>query len=469
MSLSRILGTLLLLSVFSLKVQAQTATVTWGTVYQKIEGFGAYDDGQYGINLTPAQLDQVFSTTATPGAGLSLLRTQVPDGGSNHPGNCSSIGTGCSVTITDLQGAIARGAKVWATSWSPPASLKSNGSVICNTGSGNASLNASSYSAFATWQSNYIASLSAVGIPLYVISVQNEPDYCPTTYEGAVWTAAQFDTYVKTNLGPTLAANGQSGVKIMMPETGHSNELSSYADTAFTDSAALAYLSIAATHDYDYDSSTGGFQINLSQSTYPNAQSDGKELWETEVFGQISGNSGTYDPSITDALGWAQNIHSWMVNANANAWHWWTITGPETDNEALYGTDQTTPAKRLWAIGNYSRFVRPGFVRIDATATPQAGVLVSAYKQTSSGNFAIVVINHNASSVSQGFSLVGFTTSSVAPWITSASLNLIQQSNMSVSGNSFSYTLPADSVTTFVGVAGGAAPSPPADLKVTVQ
>src|SRR6202020_2091074 len=85
---------------------------------------------------------------------------------------------------------------------------------------GPASLNAGSYSAYATYLSNYIASLSSLqNIHLYALSVQNEPDYCPTSYDGANWTAANFDTFIKNNLGPTLAANGQSAVRIMMPES----------------------------------------------------------------------------------------------------------------------------------------------------------------------------------------------------------------------------------------------------------
>jgi glucuronoarabinoxylan endo-1,4-beta-xylanase len=472
MNLFRVLVSFLFVLAFSWTVQAQTATVTWGNTHQTIDGFGAYSDEQ--SIFTSAQADQLFSITANPGAGLSLLRTQVPNGDSTQPGDCTSVGTGCSRTVTNLQMAVARGARVWAASWSPPASMKSNGSVICNNNNtGASSLNASSYQAFANWQSNYIGSLSLLGISLYAISPQNEPDYCPTYYEGASMSAAQFDTYVKDNLGPTMAAAGQTSTLILMPETSDCANLAGHADTAFTDSAAMAYLGIAACHDYDYDASTGGKQINLSQSAYSDASNHGKKYWETEVFGQVAGNSGSYDPSITDALAWAQQIHNWMTVANANAWHWWTVFAGGSDNESLYGTDRTTPAKRLWAIGNFSRFVRPGFVRIDATSAPQSGVLVSAYKQISSGNFAIVVINRNASSVSQEFSLAGFTSSSVTPWITSASLNLSQQSSVSVSESSFTFTLPADSITTFVGVAGNGAtnttPNPPSNLKAVVQ
>ena len=89
-----------------------------------------------------------------------------------------------------------------------------------------------------------------------------------------------------------------------------------------------------------------------------------------------------------------------------------------------------------YMLGNYSKFVRPGFYRIDATHTPQSGVLVSAYKTSSTGALVIVVINQNTYNVSESFALDGATASSVTPWITSASFDLVQQSDVSVSGGS---------------------------------
>ena len=102
-------------------------------------------------------------------------------------------------------------------------------------------------------------------------------------------------------------------------------------------------------------------------------------------------------------------------------------------------------------MGNFSKFVRPGYVRIGTTASPVGGVSISAYKDPSTGKFAIVAINHNGSNVVLNFKLNGFTASSVTPWVTSSSLNLAQQTSITVGGSAFTATLPASSVTTFVG------------------
>ncbi len=432
-----------------LSVQAQTATVTGGKTYQVIDGFGASD--MFGSTLSSANADLFFSTKT--GVGFSLLRTEIPDDGS-----CSTVNANCAGATGDMALATARGARIWSTALSPPASMKSNGTTVCNPGSG--ILNDASYSAYATYLSNYIASVQAKGFTLLGISIQNEPDYCPT-YDGALMSAAQFDRFLSSNLGPTIASAEQTAVKVIMPETSEWARLSSYANTTFGDSKASDYVGIVASHDYDHFNCSG----NPSGCEYATAQSLGKHLWETEAS-----SFGTCDGSIGDALTWARDINDWMTVANANAWHyWWLINeGGSGDNEGLICKNGTV-RKAIYAMGNYSKFVRPGYYRIDATPTPQSGVSVSAYSNASTGTFVIVVINQNGTEVLQPFSLNELNASTVTPWVTSANLNLVAQSDVAVTGAAFSYPLPAESVTTFVGVVGPNAANPPSNLRAKVQ
>ena len=441
----------LLLLFFAPHIQAQTATIYWNNEDQVVDGFGASD--MFGGTLTSAQADLFFSTTA--GVGLSLLRTEIPD-----DGTCSSVNATCAGATGDMALASARGARIWSTELSPPASMKSNGTTVCNPGSG--VLNDASYGAFAAYLSNYVASVQGQGFTLLAISIQNEPDNCPT-YDGALMSAAEFDTFIKNNVGPTMASAGQTAVQLIAPETSEWRRLPSYANAVFGDPSAASYVSIAASHDYDRFNCSG----NPSGCAYLPAQSLGKHLWETEVSG-----FGTCDGSIGDALTWAKDINDWMTVANANAWnYWWLINNGGTgDNEGLICTNGTV-RKALYAMGNYSKFVRPGYYRIDATPTPQSGVSVSAYKNSTSGDLVIVVINQNRSNVSQSFTLSGAAASSVTPWITSGTLNLAEQSAVSVNEGSFTFSLPAYSITSFVGntTAGSAAVQPPTNLITTVQ
>src|ERR1700683_680471 len=409
--------------------EAQTATVTWSHVDQIIDGFGASTADE---TLTPAQFTFFFSTG--PGdIGLSLLRTEVPDDGS-----CTTVNATCAGQVTDTQLAIANGVRVWSTPWSPPASMKTNGSVDCTAGTGNGVLIPASYSAYATYLANYVKSLKSLyNINLYALSVQNEPDGCHS-YESTIWTAAQFDTFIKTNLGPTFASAGLSSTLIMMPETSHYTSLASFAGATMDDPAAAYYVGIIAWHDYDH----------VASVTNPYA-SQNKAYWETEASaapgtnGEASGPSlcgGCWDPSIQDALMWAQIVDDRIAVANANAWNWWVVFGDDNVNAGLVEGNSPVVSKRAYMLGNYSKFVWPGFHRIDETHTPQSGVLVSAYQNASTGDLVIVALNQNASSVSQSFTLNGAMVSSVTPWITSASLNLAAQSDVDVAGGSFTYS-----------------------------
>jgi glucuronoarabinoxylan endo-1,4-beta-xylanase len=459
---------LLALLSFPLAAQAQTgtATVNWIDVHQTIDGFGVFG-GNFGSSggFTTEQADFLFTTSA--GIGLSLMRTEVTTGG-GVAGNCSSISLSCAgPNVSSITAAATRGARVWAASWSPPASMKTNGSTICNTGSGSSSLSAGSYGAYATWLSNFIASVNThAGVSLYAISPQNEPDACPTNYDGAAWSGTSFHDFIKTNLFPTLAANGQGNVKIMLPEPGNWSAFAGFSDSCMNDSGCAADVGILAWHDY------------YNHPTITNPYSGNQRFWETEAsagpgYGPTL-NGGNFDPSIADGLLWAAIIHSRLVTSNANAWHWWRGVETFTDNEGLLNTNSSVnPSgvipKHTYVLGNWSKFVRPGWVRIGATANPVGEVSVSAYKDPNSGNFVIVAINQNGTAVPLNFVLNGFTAASVTPWVTSASLDLAQQPSISAGGGAFSSTLLASSVTTFVSKLSSTPVAPPTNLSVTVH
>lgn len=433
----------------TLTAYSQTATINAGTVYQTIDGFGAATH-QYTPPITGAQAALFFSPTS--GVGLSLMRSEVPDDGS-----CTTVNSACAgVELADMQKAAAYGVKIWSAPWSPPASMKTNGNIVCDTGSGSSSLAAGSYGAYATYLSNYIASAAQQGINIYGVSVQNEPDYCPNTYDGAIWSNQNLHDFILNNLGPTLAANGQSSVKIVMPESSQWAGFGSLASTTMNDPTVASKVGVLAFHGYD-------------NSTSISNPYSGPSFWQTEVSAAPGyGPSlcgGCWDPSMADALMWANIIQSNLTGAHVSAWHYWLLYSYDNYNSGLLNSSGAA-SKRLYALGNWSKFVRPGWVMIDATNSPQSGVQVSAFKNPSTGAFAIVAINSNGSSVSQLFTLNGISTSSVTPYVTDANNNLAGQSAISVSSSGFTATLNASSVTTFVAAASG--PGAPSNLTATV-
>ncbi len=449
---STVAVTSFLLLAGSIGVQGQTATVDWATVHQTIQGFGGYTAwapvGSYQSLL--------FNTL-----GYSLLRASLPTDDSCTPGPSASCGSGVSNT-SDMQYCISHGCKVWATVSSPPADMKTNGSTNCT--AVGATLVPGDYAAYATYMSNYIASLkNYYSVPLYAISADNEPDTCfngaqPNSAFSAM-SAANLDTFIKADLGPTLAANGQSGTLIMLPESSKYEPLTSYAGTCMADPSCASFVGITAYHDYDNPSSMS--------APYPSTK-----FWETETSGYPGGGpsltGGTWDPSIANAIMWARIVHINMVGG-ASAFHYFWYVDPldENTDSALINPSQAVPiAIRTYAIAQWAKFVRPGWVRVDATENPVAGVDVTAFTDPSTGDFAIVAVNENMSASAVNFSLGKSDSTSVIPYVTSATLSLSPQSTVSVSNDSFSYSLSAQSITTFVGSA--LVPSVPSGLSAKV-
>ncbi len=410
---------------------ARTTTVNWNDVRQPIDGFGG-SSADFIVSLTPAQADFFFTTS---GIGLTLLRTQIiPDlatcDAEFHTGGCgNSNGQTLDGELGTARLAVARGAIVFSTPWSPPGVYKSNGSF-----KNGGILLSSHYSDWARQIANYVTMMASHGVPIYAVSVQNEPDLA-TDYGSSKFTAQEIHDFVPY-LYSALHSAGAGSTRIMIAE--ESSWAFDLASVAMADPDVASKVDIIAAHGY-------GGRIQPSRT-------GSRRLWQTEVCSQ----SGTYEGSMTDGMNWALVIHKYLAIANVNAWVWWFLTdmprqGEGTDNGALTDINGNYP-KRAYVTGQWSKFVRPGWFRIGVSY--RLGPLrVTAFKDPESRSFAIVVVNPWRTAVAQIFSLNGFSTNSVTPWITSASHSLEEQAPVSVSGTSFKYTLSAVSVTTFSGVA----------------
>jgi len=342
-----------------------------------MDGFGA-SDAWHGA-LTDAQADLYFSPTS--GIGLSLLRMGIsPEGGTFSNWNNAKL-------------AIARGAKVWAAPWSPPANLKTTADL--NSGS----LRPDGYATWAATLASFASSFNAnVGTPLYAISAQNEPEFdTKHAYDMCLYSYPEMAAFVDQLGGAIAALKLPSPPKIIAPETSTWSNLWKYSAAIDADPVAHASVGIFASHQY------GGV------SRY---QPLGAPLWETE-----QSSFEAFDPSIVHALvvgGW---INEAITSGNVSAWHYWWLNGINDDNEGLIGRKgdfQLT--KRLFALGNYSRFVRPGWVRIGVDGGV-AGALVTAFKNPVSGDFAIVVVN-SGGATTRTFSITGAAGNAVSAYVT---------------------------------------------------
>lgn len=216
------------------------------------------------------------------------------------------------------------------------------------------------------------------------------------------------------------------------------------------DPEACKFVNIIATHQYDqsYTGSEPKFPPTEPEPVYPGAKLHGKEFWQTEV----SFIGGKPDPGMDWGLGTALLIHNAMIGGEVNAWIWWAFLNDWKDNEGLADFDGNSfiVNKRLWTFGNYSRFVRPGWVMIGATSNPATNVFVSAFKDPSTRKLAVVAINNTDAAVTLPTHFDGFSCASLTPWVTDSSFDLAEMAPVKTSSTGCSLTLLPKSVTSFI-------------------
>lgn len=397
------------------------ATIDFADVRQVIRGFGGSSAWITDLNAHPGMADRLFGNSGSQQIGLSILRARIDP--SPDPGNHANWAT----ELSNAQLAAARGARIIATPWSPPASMKTNGSV--NNGG---SLDPASYADYANYLQSFVLYMQDGGAPLYAISMQNESDFV-APYESCTWTGAQMNTWL-TNHAAVLTT------RLIMPEAVNftAGSLFALADPSLNDPPAAAHIDIVAGHLY-----------GTAPTPYPNAVSKNKEVWMTEHTIET--------PGLQGAIDLAREIHESMTVGNYNAYlYWWLqnwIVGNDSPFEAGLINDPALDleiTRKGYVLGQFAKFVRPDDVRTGTTANPSAGVYVSAYKDIADDRFVIVAINTGRNDVIQPFTVQNQAITQLTAYRTSAAENIEPLGTVALVAGGFSYTLPGLSVTTFV-------------------
>jgi glucuronoarabinoxylan endo-1,4-beta-xylanase len=402
--------------------------VNLGSLQQKITGFGV-SSAWAGNYADPSHAEYLWSTTK--GAGLTLLRLRYGDG------------------LGIAKSAASYGVTVWMTPWGTGTNGASAGPYTTAQTNPNGCTNNKSMpvltnptglaGALVTWVQN----AKAQGVPIYAVSAGNEPDSCGIN-DTTSYSATQLATWIET-LGPAMA---NIGVKVMAPETMNWYAFPSYYTAIKNNTKAYGYVDIFAGHRYGRGpDNTSPDVVAANKAILADTT---KEYWQTEVdTGTANG-----DPSgdgITSALLMAGQMHADLTVANLNAWHIWWLYNAAGNGGFLFDTTNKVWSKRLWVLGNYSRFVRPGYRRVSTSGTVPSGVMLTAYTNPTDGTVAIVAANKNTSATNVSLFITGAAPCSMTPYVTSSSDNLASKSAVAVSGSRFAFSLGAQSVTTFVG------------------
>jgi glucosylceramidase len=273
---------------------------------------------------------------------------------------------------------------LYASPWSPPAWMKTNDNMLRG-----GKLKPDCFQAWADCYVKFIKAYEAEGVPVWGISVQNEP-MATQTWESCIYTAEEERDFVKNFVGPTLAKAGLAGKKLIVWD--HNRDLLyQRASTLLNDPEAAKYIWGVGFHWYVNDAFEN---VKRVHEAFP-----GKNLIFTE---------GCNYPYSTDKLGewhWGENYGKSMVhdfNNGAVGWTDWNVLldekgGPNHVGNFCYAPVHKTAEGDLYYmnsfyyLGHFSKFVRPGAKRIIASSNRDK-LMTTAFVNPD-GKVAVIVLN----------------------------------------------------------------------------
>jgi len=373
--------------------------------YQTIEGFGAsFTDSSAWLirnRLDARQRSALLRDLFDPKSGLGLGLTRITIGASDFsrthysyddmpPGEVDPQLAKFSIAPAQVDVlpvvreamSINHALRVFASPWSAPGWMKTSGSMI------KGKLSPEYYDAFARYLQRTIAAFGAEHVPVYALSIQNEPNFQPENYPGMHMDASERAAFVGGHLGPLLARS-RSRVRIL--DWDHNWDQPQSPIAVLSDPVARKYVAGTAWHCY-----AGNV---AAQSQVHDAFPD-KETWFTECAG------GAWMPEWQKPLVWmTRNLIIGTTRNWAKGVILWNIALDENDGPHLGGCgncrgvvtiDQKTGAVtrnvEYYVLGHASRFVRPGARRI-ASDSGVDGLETVAFQNPGKGNTVLIVVN----------------------------------------------------------------------------
>lgn len=273
---------------------------------------------------------------------------------------------------------------LYVSPWSPPAWMKTNGDILHG-----GSLKPEFYQPWADFFVKYITALEQNGVPVWGLSVQNEP-MATQTWESCIYTAEQERDFVKTYLGPTLEKAGLGGKKLIIWD--HNRDLMyQRASTVLHDPEAAKYVWGIGFHWYVHDVFDNVKRVN---EAFPD-----KNLIFTE------GCAERFDLKRIGDWNWGEKYGVSLMhdfNNGAVGWTDWNVLldergGPNHVGNFCYAPVHKTASGNLYYmnsfyyLGHFSKFIRPGAKRIICSSNRDA-MLATAFVNPD-GKIAVVVMN----------------------------------------------------------------------------
>jgi O-glycosyl hydrolase len=360
----------------------------------------------------------------------------------------------------------------------------------------NLNLKDDKYDDFADFMAEACKYFNSNGMPIDYISPINEPQWSWTpnestgkaSQEGTPATNAQCFKVVKELNDKLIEKNVKT--KIAFGESGqHNHTYSRIGGNAersdlinyFWNPSSSGYLGnmpavekVISSHSYFSQSNNSALVSNRTNLINRiNSINPSINYWQSEyciLTNEDNIGGPTRDLGMTTALYIARVIHADLAWANATSWQWWLAVsagdykdglvyiannnGTMNENAETVKDGIVYPSKMLWAMGNYSRFIRPGMVRVDVTSDKYGdpilaadGTMISAYKNVTTNELVVVVLNRSKRTETIKLNGINFKSNKIKSYTTS-NLDNLKSRSVDFNGN---LVVEAQSVTTFVG------------------
>ena len=301
---------------------------------------------------------------------------------------------------------------LFASPWSPPAFMKDNNDMLHG-----GKLKPAFYTSWATYYTKFIKAYQKEGIPIWGITIQNEP-MAKQTWESCNYTAEEERDFLKNYLGPVMQKEGLSDKKIIVWD--HNRDMIyQRAQTYMNDAAAAKYIWGIGFHWYEPWSGGQPMYENVKRvyEAYPD-----KKLFFTEGCAENFNAQRYYDWSLGEkyAGNMINDFNNGMVGFTD-----WNILLDETGGPNHVGnfcfapvhgntkTGELIYTNSYYYIGHFSKFIQPGAKRISSAAS-RSQLLTTAFKNPD-GKVVVIVLNTSAKAANYFLWVNGKAAEATAP------------------------------------------------------
>ncbi|MGL3001683.1 glycoside hydrolase family 30 protein [Flavobacterium sp. RSSB_23] len=308
----------------------------------------------------------------------------------------------------------AAGGKIvtYVSPWSPPAFMKSNKQMLKG-----GTLLPDYYQAWANYYAKFIKAYEKEGMPIWGLTIQNEP-MAVQTWESCVFSAEAERDFLKNYLGPTLKKEGLGNKKIIVWD--HNRDLMNQrANVIFTDPEASKYAWGMGFHWYE--TWAGGAPMYDNVAKVHEAFPDKNLIFTEGCIEKFDAQKYQFWPNA-ERYG-ASMIHDF--NNGTVAWTDWNILLDENGGPNHVGNFCFAPihadsqsgdliyTPSYYYIGHFAKFIRPQARRV-ATASSRSSLISTSF-QNADGSMVTVVMNQSDKEVTYNLMIASDKTVTTIP------------------------------------------------------